>query len=468
MSEAFTPAGDLEPELAGGMPDFLRDPRGTLLRRWKPMLAVFVLGIAATVAFTLLKQPRYSATAVLMITSRQLREDLVRTTVEDDALQRINAMAAEVLSRDELTPLIDKYDPYPDLKDMLTREEIADRMRVDASITQRQNVGAPRREESAALLEVKFESDRPEVAAGVANDLASGFVAQSVRVRTQQAELATRFLSGELERAEAALREQNRALREFNEKYQGELPGELVTNLGRLDRLQQQRQSLALQIAEANTRVATLTAQPAATTGQEGPEATLEGLRSELATKTADYTDRHPDVLALRDKIAKLEEELGAGKHGIPSRSALIAAAGDEVRALQVQLADTERQLADLDQRVTNTPARQEEFAALQERETVLRENYVDFLRKVQEAKLAESLESAQQGERVSFVERAVPPSEPLSSPLRYAVAGFIASLGLSCLLGIALEIVDPVLVSPDQVAQASGIRVLGMAPHIS
>ncbi len=468
MSEAFTGAAEFDPEQGGGIPDFLRDPRGTLLRRWKPMLALFLIGLGATTAFTLTRQPRFAATALLLVTSHQIREDLVRTTVEDDAIQRISAMAGEVLSRDKLTPLIEKYNPYPDLTQDLTREEIADRMRQDASITDRPSVGAPRREESATLLEVKFEADGPEIAAGIANDIASGFVTESVRARTQQAELATRFLRGELERAEAALREQNRSLREFNEKYQGELPGELATNIGRLDRLQQQRQSLALQIAEANTRVATLTSQPAATNGRESPEAALETLRSELTTKSAQYTERHPDVLALRDQIASLEQELGGGAHGIPSRSALIAAANQEVSAMQVQLAEAERQLADLDRRVANTPARQEELAALQERETVLRENYLDFLRKVQEAELAESLESAQQGERVTVVERAVPPSDPLRSRLRYAIAGCVATLGLSCLLGIALEIADPVLVSPDQVVQASGIRVLGMAPHIS
>lgn len=468
MSEAFTGASELEAEPEGGLPDFLRDPRGTLRRRWKPMLATLLLGLVGTTAFTSTRRPSYSAIAVLMVTSHQIREDLVRTTVEDDAIQRINAMARVVLSRDKLAPLIEKYEPYPELADQLTRDEIADRMRQDASIKNRVGASQPGREESATLVEVSFESNRPEIAAGVANDLASGFVAESVRARTQQAKIATDFLRGELEHAESALREQNRTLREFNEKFQGELPSELPTNLSRLDRLQQQRQSLALQIAEANTRVATLTSQPAAGSTQEGPELTLEALRSELATKTAQYTERHPDVVALRDKIAKLEGTLGAGGQGIPSRSALIAAANQEVSALQSQLSETERQLGELERRVANTPARQEEFAALEQRESVLRETYVEFLRKVQEAELSQNLESSQKGGLVTVVERAVPPSEPARSPLRYAIAGCVASLGLACLLGIALEIADPVLVSADQVVHASGIRVLGMAPHIS
>jgi uncharacterized protein involved in exopolysaccharide biosynthesis len=468
MSEAFPSAGELDGELQGGVPDFLRDPRGTLRRRWKPMLAALLIGLLATVAFTLTREPRYAATAVLMVTSQQLRQDLVRTTVEDDALQRINGMAGKVLSRDQMLPLIDKYDPYPALTDVLTRDEIADRMREDASVTNRASVGQPRREESAIVLEVRFESDRPDVAAGVANDIASGFVEESVEARTKQAKAATSFLRQQLEHAETALTEQTRLLREFNEKYQGELPSELSTNLSRLDRLQQQRQSLALQIAEANTRVATLTSQTPAASAQEGPEQRLDRLRGELAEKTSHFTDRHPEVVALREQIAKVESELGVADGAMPSRSALITAANLEVSALQAQLADTERQLAELDRRVANAPARQEELAALEQRESVLRENYVDFLRKVQEAELAENLESSQQGERVEVVERAVPPSEPERSALRYAIAGAIASFGVACFLGIALEIADPVLVSADQVVQVSGLRVLGMSPRIS
>jgi uncharacterized protein involved in exopolysaccharide biosynthesis len=403
-----------------------------------------------------------------MVTSRQLREDLVRTTVEDDALQRINGMAGKVLSRDRMLPLIDKYDPYPELADVLTRDEIADRMREDASITNRIGVGQPRMQESAIILEVRFGSDRPDVAAGAANDIASGFVEESVEVRTKQAKAATSFLRQQLEHAEAALTDQTRLLREFNEKYQGELPTELPTNLSRLDRLQQQRQSLALQIAEANTRVATLTSQTPAASAQEGPEQRLDRLRGELAGMTSRFTDRHPEVVALREQIAKVEDELGGSDTAMPSRSVLINAATQEVNALQAQLVDVERQLADLDRRVANAPAREEELGALAQREAVLRENYVDFLRKVQEAELAENLESSQQGERVEVVERAVPPSEPEKSALRYAIAGVIASLGLACFAGVALEIADPVLVSADQVAQVSGLRVLGMSPHIS
>ena len=82
--------------------------------------------------------------------------------------------------------------------------------------------------------------------------------AENLRRRSQQARLTTDFLKRELDQAEAALRDQDRSITEFKERHRGELPGELEANLGRLERLQQQRQSLALQIAESSNRITLL------------------------------------------------------------------------------------------------------------------------------------------------------------------------------------------------------------------
>ncbi len=117
---------------------------------------------------------------------------------------------------------------------------------------------------------------------------------------------------------------------------------------------------------------------------------------------------------------------------------------------------------------MSRTPKREEELAALEERGTVLRESYLDFLRKVKEAELAESLESAQHGERFSILDRAVPPTSSSQSRLKYLLLGIVASFGLATGVGGLLEILDPVFFDADQVQRVTDIPVLGSAPHIS
>ena len=64
--------------------------------------------------------------------------------------------------------------------------------------------------------------------------------------------------------------------------------------------------------------------------------------------------------------------------------------------------------MALLDAQVARIPARQEELAALEQEEEILSENYSDALRKLQDSELAQSLELAQQGIRVSLLDSAL------------------------------------------------------------
>ena len=102
------------------------------------------------------------------------------------------------------------------------------------------------------------------------------------------------------------------------------------------------------------------------------------------------------------------------------------------------------------------TPARQEEIAALEQKTEVLRTNYLEFLHKVQEAELAENLESAQKGEHVSVLDRATVPTSPERSRQKFLAAAALLALGCGVGVGFLLEIADPVLFSARQIEDRS------------
>ena len=58
---------EYEDEQTQGLPDWLSDPRGILRRRWLPMLATLLIGLAATVAITVVRKPVYSAEATVLL-----------------------------------------------------------------------------------------------------------------------------------------------------------------------------------------------------------------------------------------------------------------------------------------------------------------------------------------------------------------------------------------------------------------
>jgi len=461
---------DFDEESGGpGLPGFLGDPVGAVRRRWAWMLPVLLLGLVGTTVVVRNIQPTYVATATVLVRSQQIPEAFVRTTVDEDPLQRVDEMVGQVLTRDRVSQLIDKHGLYAHLAESEPRSELIARVQSDIEIGAAagySNVSS----EGARIFTVAFEYEEPTAAATVTNEIAGLLPTESVKNRTRQARTATEFLRRELEAADAELRAWNARITEFKERYRGELPGELQANLGKLERLQAQRQSLALQIAESANRVAALAAQEPGEGEGTSATARLERLKAELASARAVHTERHPDVIALQDAVAALEAELErnpptSGRRGVANQ--LVAAEQATLRELRSQLRETETELAALDVRVARTPARQEELAALEEKATVLRETYLEYLRKVQEAELAENLEATQAGERVSVLSWATPPTQPARSRLKYLVAGVMASLIGAVGVGALFEIFDPVLLSVSEMESAGDIPVLGTVPRI-
>lgn len=456
------------------LPDFARDPVGIVMRRWRWMVPVLLVGLVATGALVATMKPRYRAVASLLIASQRIPEEFVRSTVPEDILERIDALVAQALTRERMVGLVEKFELYPELLDSHTLGEVATIARgdlnvdLDPSLTE-----ASRRRETALVFNVAFTADSPRVAAEIANEIVGLIQAEAIRLRSEQARLTTSFLRRQLEETEVELREQESKITQFNRRYRGELPGELNANLAKLERLQHQRQSLALQIAEASTRV-TMISTASGTAIPVTPDSRLLALQAELSHQEVIKTEANPDVIALRSEIKNLEATIAgspggqAREGGTDTAGAMVAAEHRTLDELRSQLAATEREIRDLDARVARTPVRNEELAAVEQRTSVLREEYLEFLRKVQEAELAENLELAQQGERVVVLNRSEPPTRPEQNRLKYLAAGIVASLAAAAAAGVLLEIGDPVLVDAQQTENETGLPVLGSVPWIS
>jgi uncharacterized protein involved in exopolysaccharide biosynthesis len=449
------------------LPPFARDPIGVVRRRWPWMLAVLAIGSVAAVAVVVLWPVRYEATAKLLISSQRIPEDFVRSTISEQIDEQLNALVGEVLARDSLIQLIEEHslDAELGLDLPLTAmiAKVADAITIEPETAVQIYVRNP----GSFIFAVRYESASADAAAAVANDLVSRFIAVNLSRRRQQAELTTEFLRREAERVEAALGEQRGRITEFKQLHRGELPGELDTKLARLERLQQQRQSLGLRISDAEGRLLTLQSQQIAA---DTRATLLAELQERLVRERTVYTDEHPNVLAIQRQIEALEAELATQElgEGHSPRSPAGVLAQRELDELRSQLAQVGHEMAVLDAQVARIPARQEKLSALEQEETILGESYADALRKVTEAELAESLEQAQQGIQVSRLEAATPPGGPKLPRWQLAAGAILAVLGASTAMGVLLELVDPVLLAVDEVESLTGMMTLGEVPRAS
>jgi uncharacterized protein involved in exopolysaccharide biosynthesis len=459
-------------EASGGMPDFLRDPIGIPGRRWLWMLLALIVGLASTGALALLQKAVYRSSATILVTSQQMPEDFVRTTVTEDPFSRLNAMLSTVLSREKLLEMIDTHGLYLDLREQVPMETVINIMRQNIEITPGTGLGKKRRASSNAnSYEIAFRSDTPDQAADVANNLATLFLEGGMQSRMDHAIGIKNFMRKELERTEQAERAVSKEISDFKEANRGRLPEELESNLRRLERLQSHHASLASRIAVSENRLAVFNVAPeSGPAAPESPEARLARLKIRYEHETSVKTAKHPTVIALKRELADLEAAVAKEQNQSPTErreNPLARAEMKNVEMLRQEMLRTQEQMAEVDELVKTTPTIAGEFEALEHRASVLRDKYLEFLRKVSEAEMAQSLEAAQYGSRVTIIDRAQPPGSAQNSRTKILVLGIVASLALSCGLGLALEFFDPVVVSRDQIESITGLPVLGSAPRL-
>jgi uncharacterized protein involved in exopolysaccharide biosynthesis len=451
-------------EDAPSLPAFVSDPIGVLRRRWHWMVLAWVIGLFATGVATYLNEPIFSATATVLITGQQIPERFVATTVKEDSISTVNAMVGQVLSHENLLPLIESYGLFAEETQRgASSGDLVRKFRGRTDVHPGAPISRSRRNENALIVEIDHRSEDPNEAADVANALASLFIEASIERRSGQARKATEFLRRQLARDEREQRARAKEAAEFRREHRGELPSELDSNLRRLELSAGRLELLGAQIQSKQSQILALEALPG-TQAPSADEALLDELRRQLASATASYTDEHPNVVSLRDRLSRLEGKV-AKERSARGTSARILAEQRELAVLMNQKFKTQQQIDELTLRVDRTPAIGEQLTMLAQREQVSRENYLTSLRKVEEAELAESLESAQQGALVKILDPALPPSSPDRPSSMVALVGLMGSLGLALAIAVLAELVDPVIVGAAQIEQLVDAEFLGAMP---
>ncbi|MCH7867367.1 MAG: hypothetical protein IH881_06685 [Myxococcales bacterium] len=441
------------------------DPLGLIRRRWIWMVISFVIGILATASFYFTLKPMYLAKATVLVSNQQIPEEFVRSTVSGlDSLSNINAMAGEILSHKNLGKLIEKYDLYSDERAETELADIIASMRKNISIAPDDTVRGNRRrgQENASIFSIEYSSADPEVAAVIANQLAAGFIDSSIRRRNQQARTTTEFMERELTRAEGKLREIKTTITKFYLTHRGSMPMDQETVLRKLERLETHRQNLSDQILSEEERLAA----PRTAGGGGTAEARLADLKLSLISQRSLHTDEHPNVIALQQQIEQLEdqrEEVNqVYEESKLAHDARLAVVERGLENLRLEFSEIDGEMAALDRRATQIPENAEAFEALTQNSRVLEENYLEFLRKVQDAKLAEELERSQQGPRVSVLDPASTPTEPIRSSARYLQLGIVGSFLLALLIALLAELVDPTVLNPEHFEHIGDPPMLG------
>jgi len=338
------------------------------------------------------------------------------------------------------------------------------------SMRRRITVDVTRSRRATNAFSISFKGKDPEKVMKVTNALAIFFIDENLKIREAQATGTSDFLDDELKTMRKRLEEVEQALKDYREGYMGGLPEQLESNLRILDRLQEQLVERRQNLTDAKSRLVAMenaipegqNLQPARETGTDDA-LNLDQLNAQLKQLQSRYTDQHPDIIRLKERITDLEKEPQS-----PVRNRQIEDIKREVRTLAAEISDILKQTKIYEVRVEETPKREQELLSLRRDYDNINETYNSLLERKLEAELAVNLEKKQQGEQFRIIDPAKRPERPSEPDMKKLFMIFIAAgLGIGGGLVFLLEYLDTSFRKPNDIESYLGLPVLATVPAI-
>jgi polysaccharide chain length determinant protein (PEP-CTERM system associated) len=462
---------------------------GGILRRRAKIVGITALGVTLVVYWIAMALPNvYTSYATVLVEPQAVAEELVKAGVaQSDINQRLHLMTAQILARPRLSRIIDELNLYQDESDYLLREEIIDLMREDVRV----EPVVPELERASRSRELEINEFRilydnydAIVARDVAQRLANDFIETHINARVQTSQKSLEFVEGELARLSKRVREVEGEIAQVKADNPGTLPEDLDANQRRLERVlgdlslaQRNHDESASDEEFYSSQLATAKAMGSAN-DDASPTRRLELLKLELGEYEArGFTDKHPDVIRVREEVALLEKTLSAEAGSESDTSLNPIAQQTEAQAKRAALrraaaqSEVERlaQVAEeLQSQINAIPAVAKQLDALNVEYEHLFNTFQDFAKRHNEAMVQAQLERRQLGEQFRVLEAAFKAPEP-SAPNRLLIMilGVVFALMAGVGVGVLTEALDTSPHDARQLQTRLGLPVLASIPAI-
>ena len=430
-------------------------------RRWVGLLVAWIVGVVGIVG--LLRVPdRYEAAARVFVDTKSVLKPLMRDlAVEPDIDQTINMLARTMLTRPNIELLIGKSHLALGPMSPLDRERTIETLlrEIKLSGSGRDNV-----------FSFSYRDTDPIRARLVVEKLVALFVESDLGAKARDTESARSFIDQQIKTYETRLAEAESRLKDFKVRNIGiadsggrdyfSRMSALSEELGRINvelrASEQSRDALKRELAGESASLLPDLAAPADTPASPELDARIDAQRRQLDELLRRYTDLHPDVVATRRLIARLEEQRQQDVEGKrraalskPARASTsnsgtqqikLALAESEaaVAALRVRAGDLQGRVNQLRASATRVPQVEAEMAQLNRDYEIIRRNYETMVGRREKASLSEDVEATR---LTNF--RVIDPPRSSPNPVfpnRLALAPLLLLLALAC--GVAASFI--------------------------
>lgn len=350
------------------------------------------------------------------------------------------------------------------------------------------------------LYVISYQAGQRDRSLRVVDRLLNNFVESTLGGKREGSEQAQRFLAGQISEYEKRLSAAESRLAAFKKQNVGLMPGaqgDYFTRLqGEMDLMNKaqaalgiavrKRDELARQLRGEQPVIAGNVPRPAgnATIGGEGGDTAsrIREAQARLDELLLRFTDKHPDVIALRQTLddlrARQESEIAAMKRGDAGAAGRLGMAANpvyqsiqlalnqadvDIASLQAEVSDHQRKISDLRRLVDTAPEVEAEYARLNRDYDVTRAQYQTLVERLDRARISDR---ADENGIVQF-QVIDPPSAAFTpvAPDRPKLMVMILLAGLAAGLGAAylLHQIKPVFSTAKQLRDVTGYPVLGV-----
>lgn len=467
--------------------------RGSWRYRWAAVATAWVIGLAAWVAIALIPNEYESRAQIHVDSDSVLKPLLSGLAVGTDVNARAASMARVILSRPNVERVARETKLVTDNMSMADRESTVEDLSERINITR----GAA----DPNVYSVTFTDEDPVLARDVVKAMLTAFVEDTLGVKAADSNEAQKFLRDQIAEYETRMRESEERLADFKRKNVGLMPGEAGDYYARLQAanteletaqtefraLSSKRDELMRQL-EGEEPTVGIMADSGSAAGPASPlDATIAQHKTRLENLLLQYTEKHPEVISLRETIARLEADKAA-QVAARKRTGVSAPTGTNAlninpvyQSMRISLSQTELALVDVRNRlskaqgevgklrglVNTVPEVEAELSRLNRDYEVTRAQHQQLLQRLESARITEQAEQSKDASRFQVIEPPTVPVLPTGVPRGLlATAALLAALGAGALLALVLNQTNPVFSTRSQLSGLTGLPVFGSVSY--
>lgn len=474
----------------------MQDIANELLEQLRSATRFRGYGLAATAtllmigaAAVLVMPDRYEARAQVYVHTQSVLAPLLQgIAVAPDTGNQAQLVRRAMISRPVLEAVANDTGLFEGLKTSQDRDSVLHSLEKDIDISLDRELG---------YYTITYGHDDPRAAFGVVKAMTDALVSGSTSADQSNSASAAAFLQQQVDEYAKRLADYDARLATFKQENLALMPDNRGDNFARL-----QQEKAALERAQSDLAVArsqrtelrrkiagtaqSTSGQPAEMPSYAQMQA-ASAIDAQIAQSTRDleaallrFTDKHPDVLALRDTIARLQErrrrevgsvgpvsvegrEGGASIDGVVQNLQMQLNSTDvQIAALEAQATEAGRRIAALQRTVAAAPEVEAAYSSLTRDYDVTRQQYQQLLQRLEIARVSRDVDKDPES-KFRIVEPPTIPSKPVGLGRRVLLSAvLVLSVAAGVGVAVALSLLAPVFVAKRQLQEMIGLPVIG------